>query len=692
MPDHLAVVLSGRPCLDVIGMGQPWPVPVGWWDRAHRRVQELVEDPRAGATQIWTSWPEGTRDVAPFLQNLAMSLGGHVAIFAGDFPQFPEQIVDPYLSDDQRRPALPARNWYLTDSEWPLFLLRYAGEDPTSRRGALELSRDCVAFFSEVGPLARRGRVLLNIYTRVLDDLELAEFHLHASYPEIARLWRHLLLTPREQAVLPEIAGWGAALAWSYEGLRAAHVHLSSVTLRAETLPEVIASMALTDQVETLPAGLAVAVGSDCFDEISTAFEQRRPGFDGAEWLQYNRGWLARGLLAGEIDACRSWLAMAAQVSRLVTGLPGPPRPSAAPDTIGFVADVEELYSVRRGTNPLVRHFTDDDPGPTGGNRGPTPPPAAPPLEVQEDESVDEVPQAEKVPPVEIGDPEAELAALVGLEPVKEQVRRLVAEAQADKLRQSAGMPESERSRHLVFAGNPGTGKTTVARLLARTYAQLGLLAHGHLVEAGPMDLVGQHAGHTEPRVLRLFDRASGGVLFIHEAHALVPEDPAGDFGSEAVTTLLELMDDRRDEVVVVAAGDPVLMQHFLAAHPGLAAHFPRTLTYEDYTDDELYAIFGLAASQQGFLLGEGVEAAVRTLLPTPRPPAFGNGRFVRTLLEEAVSIQAQRIVLLDRPTPDDIRTLQVGDLPGRAPGQATGSTISPGSLTVTRRDRISSA
>jgi SpoVK/Ycf46/Vps4 family AAA+-type ATPase len=265
---------------------------------------------------------------------------------------------------------------------------------------------------------------------------------------------------------------------------------------------------------------------------------------------------------------------------------------------------------------------------------------------------------------VEIGDPLAELAELVGLEPVKEQVRRLVAEARADQLRQTAGMPESDRSRHVVFVGNPGTAKTTVARLLARIYAQLGLLANGHLVEAGRVDLVGQYVGQTAPKVRRMFNRASGGVLFIDEAYALMPEDAGRDFGTEAVATLLKLMEDRRDEVVVIAAGYPVQMERFLASNPGLASRFPKTLTFDDYTDDELYAIFVLVAGQHGFVLGEGVEETVRSLLPNPRPPAFGNGRFIRNIFEEAVSIQSERIVDLQDPTPDEIRTLLAEDLP----------------------------
>jgi hypothetical protein len=661
--------MSGEPYIDVIGAGRPWPIPPGWWEHARQRVHELVEDPRAGATQEWTSWPDGTRDTAPFLQNIAMSLGGHVAVFAGDFAQFPEQIVDEYLAPEQRRPAMVGRNWYLTDTEWPLFLFRFAGTDPTARRGALELSRECVAFLAEVGPLARRADVLIGIYDRILNDLELAEFHLHASYPEVTRLWRHNLLTEEERGALPEIAGWGSALAWSYEGLQAAHVHLAAVTTRAETLPEVVASMALTDRVEMLPAGLAVAVGPERFEQISAAFEARRLGFDRADWLQENRGWLARGLLAGEIDACRSWLAMAVQVSRLVAGLPGPPVPSSAPDTIGFVTDVEELFSVRRGTNPMVKSFADREAQPSAAQPAADDETQTLPLlgtaqaaAVPDEEDDEEL--GRDLPEVEIGDPQGELAQLVGLEPVKEQVRRLVAEARADQLRQQAGMPESDRSRHIVFVGNPGTAKTTIARLLARIYAQLGLLSNGHLVEAARVDLVGQYIGQTAPKVRRMFNRASGGVLFIDEAYALMPEDSPRDFGSEAVATLLKLMEDRRDEVVVIAAGYPRQMEHFLASNPGLASRFPKTLTFDDYSDDELYAIFALVAAQQGFVLGDGVEGAVRSLFPNPRPPGFGNGRFVRNVFEEAVSIQAERIVGLQEPSADDIRTLMVSDLP----------------------------
>ena len=669
LPTHLAVLMSGRSYIDVIGSAPPWPVPEGWWEQARLRVQKLVEDPRAGPTQNWTSWPDQTRDVAPFLQNLAMSLGGYVAIFTGEFAQFPEQLVDEYLAPNQRREPMVARNWYMTDCEWPLFLYKYAGYDRDARRGALELSSECADFLSVVGPLRARAEALVGIYQRILATPTLLDFHTSATFPEVARLWRHSLLTDQEQELLPEIGGWGAALSWSYQGLEAVHDHLSQATTRAETLPEVVASMALGDNVETLPAGLAVAIGETRFAEISAAFEARQHGFDGVEWLQSNRGWLARALLNGEVDACRAWLAMAAQVSRVVAGLPGPPTPSASPDTIGFVTDIEELFTFRPAVNPMVRAFADGGGAPSAvAPPVPVPRPLRAEAETEDDELEDEA----GVPEVEIGDPQGELAGLVGLAPIKEQVRRLVAEARADQLRQAAGMPESDRSRHMVFVGNPGTAKTTVARLLARIYAELGTLSNGHLVEASRVDLVGQYIGQTSPKVRRLFNKASGGVLFIDEAYALIPHDSHRDFGVEAVSTLLKLMEDRRDEVVVIVAGYPAEMQRFLSSNPGLASRFPKTLTFEDYNDDELYSIFELTARRQGFEVGPGVEERVRALIPEPHPAGFGNGRFVRNVFEEAVSIQAERLVDLDAPTPEVIRTLLADDLPTEPPAEET--------------------
>lgn len=276
------------------------------------------------------------------------------------------------------------------------------------------------------------------------------------------------------------------------------------------------------------------------------------------------------------------------------------------------------------------------------------------------------------------GDPIAELAAMTGLDAVKQQVRLLAAEAQAEQLRRDAGMPERLPSRHMIFTGQPGTAKTTVARLIAAIYSQLGLLTSGHLVEVARADLVGQYIGQTAPQVTAAVTRALGGVLFIDEAYTLAISASPNDLGPEAIATLIKLMEDHRRDLVVIAAGYEAQMRHFLQANPGLASRFPRVVHFPGYTDDELITIFTDMATQAGFHLAGGVTERLAAILArTPRGEDFGNARYVRNLLDDAIAAQALRITTTSTSSAE-IRTLRPEDMPS-GPARPPARDDSPG-------------
>ncbi|MEU0305778.1 right-handed parallel beta-helix repeat-containing protein [Streptomyces cyaneofuscatus] len=268
-----------------------------------------------------------------------------------------------------------------------------------------------------------------------------------------------------------------------------------------------------------------------------------------------------------------------------------------------------------------------------------------------------------------VDDPLTRLGDMIGLAEVKREVADLVNLITTARHRAAAGLPVPTLSNHLVFTGPPGTGKTTVARLYGEVLTQLGVLARGQLIEAARADLVGRYIGHTAQLTREVFEKARGGVLFIDEAYTLTPRGGGADFGQEAVDTLLKLMEDHRDEVVVIVAGYTDEMERFLASNPGLSSRFPRRIAFADYSSEELVTIVRTQAANMGYECGPGTGPLLKEYFDAlPRDRSFGNARLARQVVESMVTRQAGRLSSLAAPTLDDLRILLPADVTAVAP------------------------
>jgi stage V sporulation protein K len=269
----------------------------------------------------------------------------------------------------------------------------------------------------------------------------------------------------------------------------------------------------------------------------------------------------------------------------------------------------------------------------------------------------------EPLPKEDMKDLLAELDGYIGLQTVKEEVHNLINMASVYQLRRQHDLPTTDMSLHLVFTGNPGTGKTMMARMMARIYRSLDILSRGQLVEVDRSGLVAGYVGQTAIKTQKVIEKAMGGVLFIDEAYALNGRSE-NDFGQEAIDTILKAMEDHRDDLVVIVAGYTDLMDRFIHSNPGLESRFNRFLLFDDYTTDEMVEIFRMQCKKGCYQLTEEAQPLIRDYIAEESADdSFGNARGVRNLFEHVLVAQNNRLATMEKITREDLMTITADDV-----------------------------
>lgn len=389
-------------------------------------------------------------------------------------------------------------------------------------------------------------------------------------------------------------------------------------------------------------------------DELSDLIEQT---LDGAGHTQKTLSGLVHDLFSEDVGTIREGMT---QTPAADTPASGTPQQPAAPNSDG---PAQPPVTPASGSDSAAAS-PDEISAPAAGSEGEQPAQEAAEAGVDyEDKDVDQ----------RIDEILEELRSLTGLTTVKEEVNSLVNIQKVNVMRRREGLKEADVSKHLVFSGNPGTGKTTVARILAKVYHELGLLRTGQLVEVERSQLVAGYIGQTAIKTQQVIESALGGILFVDEAYTLSSNKGEGDFGQEAIDTILKYMEDKRDEFIVIVAGYTDLMEEFLDSNPGLRSRFNKFIYFPDYTPDELVKIFISFAERNGYTVDSGAEKYVRELYEFKTSlhlENFANARDARNLFEKAVANQANRLAGRKDCTREELQQLLLIDIKGAEEGE----------------------
>ncbi|MFO1441694.1 stage V sporulation protein K [Bacillus sp. Bva_UNVM-123] len=263
-------------------------------------------------------------------------------------------------------------------------------------------------------------------------------------------------------------------------------------------------------------------------------------------------------------------------------------------------------------------------------------------------------------------DIENELSALIGMEEMKRMIKEIYAWIYVNKKREELGLKAGKQALHMMFKGNPGTGKTTVARLIGQLFQKMNVLSKGHLIEAERADLVGEYIGHTAQKTRDLIKKAIGGILFIDEAYSL-GRGGEKDFGKEAIDTLVKHMEDKQHEFILILAGYSREMDYFLSLNPGLHSRFPLVIDFPDYSISQLMEISGKMLKEKEYILSHEAERKLREHLlwvkTVINPPSFSNGRYIRNVLEKSIRTQAMRLLMQNNFDRYELITIRSNDL-----------------------------